>query len=135
MNSACRGVDLKEKVFINYELENLHLALRYEIEQCPQLLGASVCDSSSLFLRWKDFFSSIKTNYPHIPDFYFASVDINRCFDTLPQDQIIDLLSSVLKQKSYLIRKYKRLNSQNNKASKKLYKGKLLKKFFFLKKT
>ncbi|XP_047146857.1 telomerase reverse transcriptase isoform X1 [Hydra vulgaris] len=122
MNSSWRGINLKEKFFINYELENIHLALRYECEQSPQLLGASVCESTKLFMKWKNFRSHIKMNYQENPNFYFAKVDIGRCFDTLPQDHVLDLLSSVLKQKSYLIRKYTRLKYSQNGISKKISK-------------
>ena len=95
--------DDKKKLFsLNTKLENLHLALQFEIWKENCILGVSVCDHLDLFQRWKTFADNIKSSSR--TKLFFASVDIVRCYDTLSQKYLLNVVPSVLKDSSYLVR-------------------------------
>eukprot|EP00111_Clytia_hemisphaerica_P018748 TCONS_00055452-protein len=105
---------------INNELRPLHLSLCYESFFKSSLLGVGVTRPDQIFEKWLEFVNNCKSQYKCIPKLYAISLDIKRCFDTLPQDRILKLISEILKEDSYVIKKFVKIkNSQNGCVTKK----------------
>ena len=114
---------------INNELRSLHLALQYEYSLSPQVLGVTVSTKDEIYEKWRRFAevckstnntpncglisssidisaSNFKSDRQQIPKLYALSLDIKRCFDTLPQDRLIRLTEDLLKEDSYVVKKF-----------------------------
>ena len=99
--------DSKKNFSINNELRSLHLALQYESSLSPQVLGVTVSTQDQIYEKWRDFAVNCKSTPDGcIPKLYALSLDIKRCFDTLPQDRILRLTEDILKEDSYVIKKF-----------------------------
>ncbi|XP_078575957.1 telomerase reverse transcriptase-like isoform X2 [Branchiostoma floridae x Branchiostoma japonicum] len=91
---------------INYKLQNLFKVLTYEKEAAPGMLGASVFGTNDIYKRWTDFVVKRKAAGCTDP-LYFVKVDIQHCFDSIPQDKLLEVMASVLSSGcDYLIRRY-----------------------------
>ena len=106
MSTSFEGKEQNKKVFINNQLQNLHCSLQYEIQEKKVLLGSSVSNTNEVYVKWTNLVANIKSLHATFPPLYLMSVDISRCFDTLPQEQILKLVPTVLKESSYLIRRF-----------------------------
>ena len=52
-----------------------------------------------------------------VPKLYALSLDIKRCFDTLPQDRILKLIQDILKEESYVIKKFVKIKKIQNRST------------------
>ena len=101
--------DSKPSFSINNELRSIHLALQYESSLSPQIMGVTVSTQDQIYDKWRDFVSKCKlanADGNAVPKLYALSLDIKRCFDTLPQDRILQIIRDVLKEDSYVIKKF-----------------------------
>lgn len=114
---------MKEKKFsINDKLKCLHLVLQHEIFKNPEILGVSVFSSEQIYLKWKAFITHCKRNHPsNLPPLFFISLDISRCFDTLPQDQLVELVPRCLHEDTYQIRKFAKVKLSQDGSIRKKY--------------
>ncbi|XP_066299073.1 telomerase reverse transcriptase-like [Branchiostoma lanceolatum] len=91
---------------INYKLQNLFKVLTYEKEAVPDVLGASVFGINDIYKKWKDFVVKRKASGCTDP-LYFVKVDIQHCFDSIPQEKLLKVMTNVLTRRAdYLIRRY-----------------------------
>lgn len=121
MSRCFHETENKKNLLVKTILKNVHLSLQHEIEKNPSIYGATVSNSTEVYHRWERFVRHVKSRHEVLPPFYFASLDISRCFDTLPHDQLLNYLPEVLSADSYLIRTFTRLKcAQNGKLSFKL---------------
>ena len=105
---------LKNPSTINNELRPLHLSLCYESFLKPDLLGVGVTRPDQIFEKWLGFVNGCKSKYKSIPKLYAISLDIKRCFDTLPQDRILQLIPEILREDSYIIKKFVKIKKSQN---------------------
>ncbi|CAH1244027.1 TERT [Branchiostoma lanceolatum] len=91
---------------INYKLQNLFKVLTYEKDAVPDVLGASVFGINDIYKKWKDFVVKRKASGCTDP-LYFVKVDIQHCFDSIPQEKLLQVMTNVLTRRAdYLIRRY-----------------------------
>lgn len=110
------------KFSINDEMKTLHLALQYEIHVNSKLLGVSVSSSEQIYERWRAFVDQCKrTHSTALPQLFFISLDISRCFDTLPQDQLVKLIPNCLREETYQIRKFVKIKLGHHGCTRKKY--------------
>lgn len=107
-------------VSINNELKALHLVLCYESFLKPDLFGVGASSPGLVYRKWKLFVERCRTEHVCTPKLYFISLDIKRCFDTLPQDRILNIVRDSLTEDQYTIKKFVKIRmSQNGSISKK----------------
>lgn len=83
--------------------------LTYEKDCKPELLGSSMFSVNDMYPRLKNFkdrlMHSESENYQN-GKLYFVKLDIQSCFDTIPQARLISLIESLVSQGSYHISKH-----------------------------
>ncbi|KAF7562172.1 hypothetical protein G7046_g1967 [Stylonectria norvegica] len=88
---------------INSILSPVHTLLKLEKDQNPRKLGSTLFSVSDMYSRLKEFKKSLGSNYGKL---YFAKVDVQAAFDTIPQAEVIKLMGSVPSQAQYTITKH-----------------------------
>ncbi|KAJ0167125.1 Telomerase reverse transcriptase [Colletotrichum tanaceti] len=88
---------------INSVLGPVHSMLRLETERNPSKLGSSMFSVGNLYPRLHAFSASFGNQHPK---FYFAKVDVQSAFDTIPQAAVIRLMEDIPSEKQYIIKKH-----------------------------
>ncbi|KAL0781131.1 hypothetical protein CaCOL14_002466 [Colletotrichum acutatum] len=88
---------------INTVLGPVHSILKLETQSNPSRLGSSMFSVGDLYHRLNAFNARFG-NYR--PAFYFAKVDVQSAFDTIPQEAVIRLMDGVPSQEKYIIKKH-----------------------------
>ncbi|KAJ8127025.1 hypothetical protein O1611_g6612 [Lasiodiplodia mahajangana] len=88
---------------INKILAPIHTILQLEKILKPEKMGSTMFSVGDIYKRIKPFKSRVS-----VPSegFYFAKVDVQSAFDTIPQAAIVSLLDSIPQQRRYQISKY-----------------------------
>ncbi|KAL7268429.1 Telomerase reverse transcriptase [Rhizina undulata] len=94
---------------INIALAPVLSALSWEKKANPALLGSSLFSVGDMYLKLKTFQAHLQSHNLQNKKLYFAKVDIRGCFDSIPQDELIKLIDSVLNENQYLITKFSAL--------------------------
>lgn len=76
----------------------------------PTKLGSTMFSVGDIYKRVKDFKSNILGSAEPL---YFAKVDVQAAFDTIPQSAIVGLLDSIPQQRSYRIAKHAEISSKS----------------------
>lgn len=83
--------------------------LHYEKDRNPELLGSSMFSVSDMYPRLKTFkdrlMRSGSESYKS-GKLYFVKLDIQSCFDTIPQERLIPLIEGLVSQEMYHISKH-----------------------------
>ncbi|KAK3677630.1 Telomerase reverse transcriptase [Recurvomyces mirabilis] len=101
---------------INSLLTPMFSALNFEKAQRPDLLGSALFSTDDIFPRLQGFRERIRTQSGCGIPLYFAKVDVQSCFDTIPQARLMALVRSIIGEDGYSIAKYARakmLGGQN----------------------
>ncbi|WQF78234.1 hypothetical protein CDEST_03248 [Colletotrichum destructivum] len=88
---------------INSVLGPVHSMLRLETERNPSKLGSSMFSVGNLYPRLHAFSARFGNQHPK---FYFAKVDVQSAFDTIPQTAVIRLMEDIPSEKQYIIKKH-----------------------------
>ncbi|KAH9243487.1 hypothetical protein K456DRAFT_1779401, partial [Colletotrichum gloeosporioides 23] len=88
---------------INSVLGPVHSMLRLETERNTSKLGSSMFSVGDIYTRLRSFSASFGEESP---TFYFAKVDVQSAFDTIPQDAVVRLMGGVPSQAQYVIKKH-----------------------------
>ena len=111
--------------------------LNYEKMRSPSSLGSALQSVGDMQPRLKEFkerlqrqgHGSERSQRP----LYFVKLDIQSCFDTIPQDKLIDLIERTVSEDSYCITKHVEIRPQAGSSScwpmQGLHKGKVLRRF------
>ncbi|KAF3056288.1 Telomerase reverse transcriptase [Daldinia childiae] len=97
---ALRGKSKALGAGINRILAPAHAILQLEKTINPQKLGATMFSVGDIYKRVKPF--KLKVTRPGV-EFYFAKVDVQSAFDTIPQAAIVSLLASIPQQRRYRV--------------------------------
>ncbi|KAK7941239.1 uncharacterized protein PG986_013626 [Apiospora aurea] len=93
---------------INTILGPVHTMLQLEKSLNPAKLGATMFSVGDIYKRVKTFKSKMNQSAKPL---YFAKVDVQAAFDTIPQSAIVGLLDSIPQQRSYRIAKHAEISS------------------------
>lgn len=88
----------------NVRLQRLFSVLKFLQKQDSGLLGSTVGDLDEVRQKLRGFLERIKDCEPG--NLYFVASDIERCFDTIPHDQLITVVKNAMKDDEYLVRKF-----------------------------
>ncbi|KAK8083728.1 hypothetical protein PG996_002509 [Apiospora saccharicola] len=94
---------------INTILGPVHTMLQLEKSMNPTKLGSTMFSVGDIYKRVKNFKSNILRAAKPL---YFAKVDVQAAFDTIPQSAIVGLLDSIPQQHSYRIAKHAEISSK-----------------------
>ncbi|CAJ2501650.1 Uu.00g045030.m01.CDS01 [Anthostomella pinea] len=101
--AALRGKPKELGLGINKVLAPAHTVLQLEKIMHPERLGSTMFSVGDIYKRIKPFKSRMG---PGLPKFYFAKLDVQSAFDTIPQAAIVGLLDSIPQQRQYRVAKY-----------------------------
>ncbi|EFQ29316.1 telomerase reverse transcriptase [Colletotrichum graminicola M1.001] len=88
---------------INSVLTPVYSMLRLETERNPSKLGSSMFSVGDIYPRLSAFSAGFGDR---TPKFYFAKVDVQSAFDTIPQAAVIRLMEGIPSEKQYIIKKH-----------------------------
>lgn len=90
---------------INSTLAPVFNILDYEKKQNPDLLGSSMFSVGEMYPRLKRFKEGL-TGEQMQESFYFVKLDIQSCFDTIPQRRLVSMIENIVTQRVYHITKH-----------------------------
>ncbi|EFY88706.1 telomerase reverse transcriptase, putative [Metarhizium acridum CQMa 102] len=91
------------KSSINSILGPVYTALKFEKMTNPQRLASTLFSVSDMYAKLKMFKRRLPSGSSQL---FFAKVDVQSAFDTIPQDAIIQLMKSIPSQQKYTITKH-----------------------------
>jgi telomerase reverse transcriptase len=104
---------------INSSITPIYSMLMYERQQAPAKLGSTMMSVGDMHHRLKTFkeqLSNQSISVPKpgqskpgkfkLPPLYFVKVDIQACFDTIPQKKLLNLISELVSEDSYRMSKH-----------------------------
>lgn len=108
MNLRRRQQSMKNGVMvlgrsINAAVAPVFNALNYEKSLKPEKLGCSIFSVGEMFPRLAAFRSSLRERGLSDSKLYFAKVDVQSCFDTIPQKRLVSVVESLLSIEEYEI--------------------------------
>ncbi|EAW11871.1 telomerase reverse transcriptase [Aspergillus clavatus NRRL 1] len=93
---------------INSTIAPVFNVLNYEKRRNPDSLGAALSFVGEIHTRLKGFKERLTQKHaghprPHL---YFVKVDIQSCFDTIPQENLVPLVESLVSEEGYYVAKH-----------------------------
>ena len=85
---------------VNSRLKNGHAILRFERFNNSNRLGSSLFSADEIYPKLKDF----KSRIGDVP-LFFVKADILKCFDNIDQNILVRVVSDILSQDEYLLKK------------------------------
>ena len=98
---------------INFHMKPVHSMLSYERSKRPDLLGSSLFSVGDLYHKIKAFQSRMQGKPNTGRRFYFAKVDVQSCFDTIPQQEAIKVIERICSEDDYRIARHAELKSSD----------------------
>ncbi|CEO58739.1 hypothetical protein PMG11_03444 [Penicillium brasilianum] len=103
---------------VNSNLAPIYNMLSYERERCPKKLGSSLMSVGDMHSRLKEFKNQLSRNTSvsagpkagHLPQLFFVKLDIQACFDTIPQKQLLRHVEQLVSEQVYHITRYVAMN-------------------------
>ncbi|KAI9759142.1 MAG: hypothetical protein M1835_000450 [Candelina submexicana] len=86
---------------INSVMRPVYNVLNYEKGAQPPKLGSALFSVGDMYSRLKSFKTRLKGLHGNEQCLYFAKVDVQSCFDTIPQAKIIRLVEKLLSEEEY----------------------------------
>lgn len=92
---------------INIVLRPVFDVLKFEADQRPGSMGSAVAGLSAVHPRLASLATSCRNNPGALdePAVYGATVDVQKCFDTMPRNRVLDLALQLMRSPYYSIRK------------------------------
>ena len=91
---------------INTQLNPVFCALTYERHHDPAHLGGTILSIGGLRDKLKAFSGTVKSS-----KLYFVKADVQSCFDSIPQRELLHTIEEILKHSHYRVMKYAQLKS------------------------
>ncbi|EZG03238.1 hypothetical protein H106_06732 [Trichophyton rubrum CBS 735.88] len=92
---------------INSQLDPLFQVLCYERDQCPESVGSGLPSTAAMYPRLKRFKEQIKASPTRANGpLYFVKLDVQACFDTIPQARLMQLVDTLVVDDSYRLSKH-----------------------------
>ncbi|XP_021573558.1 telomerase reverse transcriptase, partial [Carlito syrichta] len=88
-------------------VRTLFSVLNYERTQRPSLMGASVLGLDDIYRAWRAFVLRMRAQDPPAR-LYFVKMDVVGAYDTIPQDRLTEVITSILRplEDIYCVRQY-----------------------------
>jgi telomerase reverse transcriptase len=89
---------------VNFLLQNAFHILTMESNRFPEIMGTSVISHNQIFQRLKDFRKTLGSTWGS--PLYFVKIDIQKAFDTIRQDTLLELVESIIHDNDYIVRRF-----------------------------
>lgn len=99
---------------VNSRLMPCFATLNYERSLQPQKLGSALFSIGEAHKRLRDFQSVVSVSMKRL---YFVKMDVKSCFDTIPQEAIVQMVQGLLSEDRYHISKHAELKPANGRWS------------------
>ena len=96
---------------INSVLTPVFNVLSYEKLTQSERLGSALFSVGDLYGRIKAFKTRIRQGSVSTPTYYFAKVDVQSCFDTIPQRKVVSFMEQLVSQSEYQVARHTELKS------------------------
>jgi telomerase reverse transcriptase len=110
VNMARRNYKAKNCYTKNQTLQNLFQVLNFEKLRHPDLLSSGVMGLDDIFRQIKSYSSRFlfQQQIPASvnPKFFFCKFDIQSCFDSIPHTFLFEIMSNVVQEMEYMVRKH-----------------------------
>ncbi|KAJ5717406.1 Telomere reverse transcriptase [Penicillium malachiteum] len=96
---------------INSSLTPIYNMLSYERKRAPEKFGSSLQFVGDVHLRLRDFKKKLMQRIlgpqsSGLPRLFFVKLDIQGCFDTIPQKQLLELIEELVSEGTYHMAKH-----------------------------
>ena len=93
---------------INSTVTPIYNMLNYERTRGPEVLGSSLFSMGDIHPRLKEFKEHLQQQHTGspLPPLYFVKLDIQSCFDTIPQQKLIRLIEELVSEETYHVTKH-----------------------------
>ncbi|KAJ5166723.1 uncharacterized protein N7482_005504 [Penicillium canariense] len=116
---------------VNSNLAPIHNVLTYERERCPSRMGSALMSMGDMHPRLKVFKTQLSQRAPLLrgqnpgqqPPLFFVKLDIQACFDTIPQKRLLHLIEELVSENAYHITKYVAINPAVHGKAKRKFLG------------
>ena len=89
------------------EMEKVISILKFVKKQRPLVTGCAVSSISEIHHRLLNFSMKLRAMGRLGSKLYFLCSDIERCFDNMPHDKLLEVIRHSLKEKEYLVRNFR----------------------------
>lgn len=93
---------------VNNTLRPAFDVLNYEKFQNPSRLGASMFSPTDMFDRLRRFKQSLAHSGQPRPTLFFAKVDVESCFDSIPHRKLLQLIEQLYRHNDYAVKRHSR---------------------------
>lgn len=96
---------------INSVMAPVFNMLDYEKRKQPQLLGSALFSVGEMHLKLKTFRSHLQSRNSLAKPLYFVKLDVQSCFDTIPQQRIVSFIEDIVSEGAYKIARHAEIKS------------------------
>ena len=97
---------------VNDKLRPVASMLNFEKSKNMSSLGASLFSVGDLYPKLRIYLSKIDS--AQAQKLYFVKVDVTKCFDTIPQERIVQLMKNFCSEEDYSINRHAELKHSSN---------------------
>ncbi|KAL9578805.1 MAG: hypothetical protein Q9212_005488, partial [Teloschistes hypoglaucus] len=96
---------------INSIMAPVHKAFDLERRQVPGSVGSALFSGGDLYPKLKAFRDNYHCKTKQLPQFYFAKVDVQSCFDTIPQRDAIEVMEQLASKDLYRLARHTQIKA------------------------
>ncbi|KAL8651782.1 MAG: hypothetical protein Q9210_003066 [Variospora velana] len=98
---------------INSMLAPVHKMLEFERQQHPASVGSALFSVGDIYPKLKAFRDKLRSTAKRIPPLYFAKVDVQSCFDTIPQQGAVKIMEHLASEQMYRIARHAQIKASD----------------------
>ncbi|KAI4133400.1 MAG: hypothetical protein LQ341_006169, partial [Variospora aurantia] len=98
---------------INSMLAPVHKMLEFERQQHPASVGSALFSVGDIYPKLKAFRDKLRSTVKRIPPLYFAKVDVQSCFDTIPQQGAVKIMEHLASEQMYRIARHAQIKASD----------------------
>ena len=87
--------------------------LDFERRKRPALMGSALFSVGDMYPKLKAFAQTSHGEMPPSRSYYFAKADAQSCFDTIPQQEVVRLMTQIASEDSYRIARHAEIKSSD----------------------
>lgn len=91
---------------INSVMAPVFNVLDFEKRKRPALVGSALFSVGDMYPKLKAFAQSVHGNMPPSRSYYFAKADAKSCFDTIPQQDVVRLITQIASEEDYRLARH-----------------------------
>ncbi|KAL8811749.1 MAG: hypothetical protein Q9200_001548 [Gallowayella weberi] len=96
---------------INSIMAPVHKMLDYERRQNPTSIGSALFSVGDIYPKLKAFRDKLCVKTKHMPPLYFVKVDVQSCFDTIPQPAAVRIMQNLASEDVYRIARHAQIKA------------------------